>query len=248
MTLPGTHNSMSNQDDGWLPPNQQHGLTAQLQDGVRALMLDTHYGEDGSAMLCHAECALGSQPLSEGLGELADFLDAHPREVLVVLFEDYVTPEDTVAAIELAGLADRAIPPPADGDWPTLQALIDADTRVLFTAQGGGGAAAWYAGAWDLFYDTPYSFETAADFTCDLNRGSPDNAFFLVNHWLSAPISLPEFGEEVNQQEVLLPRVEACAAQWGRPVSFVGVDFYAVGDLFSVVDRVNGVAPATTTR
>ena len=36
------HNAMSNSAEGWLFPNEAHGLTRQLSDGVRAFMLDVH--------------------------------------------------------------------------------------------------------------------------------------------------------------------------------------------------------------
>lgn len=240
VTLPGTHNSMSNADDGWLPPNQQHGLTRQLQDGVRALMLDTYLWE-GEPTLCHGSCELGAQPLDEGLTELQAFLDDSPGEVLVVIFEDYLSAEDTVAVVEAVGLAERAIVPPADGVWPTLQELIDTDQRVLLTAQGGGGAADWYVGAWEHFFDTPYDFEAVADFSCELNRGSSDNPFFLVNHWVSDPLSTEENATEANQAQILETRARACAERWGRPVSYLAVDHYAVGDLFAVAQALNGL-------
>src|SRR5215471_3110579 len=52
VAFPGTHNSMSNQDEGWLIPNQIHGLTQQLEDGIRVFLIDTHYDEGGT-YLCH---------------------------------------------------------------------------------------------------------------------------------------------------------------------------------------------------
>jgi hypothetical protein len=45
VVLPGTHNSMSSADiTDWMFPQQERGLPFQLADGVRALMLDIHYG------------------------------------------------------------------------------------------------------------------------------------------------------------------------------------------------------------
>ena len=61
VTLPGTHNSMSNLDAGWIAANQQHGITRQLDDGIRALMLDTMEW-NGEPHLCHGYCELGAQP------------------------------------------------------------------------------------------------------------------------------------------------------------------------------------------
>ena len=45
VTFPGTHNSMSAAEEpGWFLPNQRYGITRQLNDGIRALLIDTHYG------------------------------------------------------------------------------------------------------------------------------------------------------------------------------------------------------------
>ena len=78
VAYPTTHNAMSNADEGWIAPNQTHGITRQLERGIRALMLDTH-DDAGQTMLCHGYCFAGSKPLAEGLGEIAAFLGSHPR-------------------------------------------------------------------------------------------------------------------------------------------------------------------------
>ena len=45
VTFPATHNSMSAAaEPGWFLPNQRYGITRQLDDGIRALLIDTHYG------------------------------------------------------------------------------------------------------------------------------------------------------------------------------------------------------------
>ncbi len=45
VVLPAAHNAMSAADQpGWLIPNQEHGIPQQLDDGVRGLLIDTHYG------------------------------------------------------------------------------------------------------------------------------------------------------------------------------------------------------------
>ncbi len=46
----GTHNSMSNEDmPGWLFPQQEASIPKQLSDGIRALLIDVHYGFPGGA-------------------------------------------------------------------------------------------------------------------------------------------------------------------------------------------------------
>ncbi len=45
ITIPGTHNSMSAAaEPGWFLPNQRYGIIRQLDDGIRGLLIDTHYG------------------------------------------------------------------------------------------------------------------------------------------------------------------------------------------------------------
>jgi hypothetical protein len=45
VVFPGTHNAMSAADlPAWYAPNQRHDIRQQLDDGVRAFMIDTHYG------------------------------------------------------------------------------------------------------------------------------------------------------------------------------------------------------------
>ena len=239
VTFPGTHNSMSSADAGWLGANQQHGLTRQLDDGIRAMMLDT-YRWEGDLWLCHGYCELGAQPLSEGLGELADFLDGHPREVVQIIFQDAISIEDTRGALDAAGLGSRLYTW-TDGADPTLRDLIDAGTPLVVGLESGASDGSGLHGAWDLWVDTPYSFTDVSEFDCSQNRGALDNPLFLVNHWINDPLPSPDNGSTANQAEVLEARARACSEAWGRPVSFLGVDFYDRGDLFEVVDRLNGL-------
>jgi hypothetical protein len=45
VVFPGSHNSMSAADiPNWLFPQQERGIAGQLEDGIRALLLDVHYG------------------------------------------------------------------------------------------------------------------------------------------------------------------------------------------------------------
>jgi len=45
VAFPATHNAMGAAElPGWFTPNQRRGIQRQLDDGVRALLIDTHYG------------------------------------------------------------------------------------------------------------------------------------------------------------------------------------------------------------
>jgi hypothetical protein len=237
-----THNAMSNADQGWVPPNQEHPILRQLDDGVRALLIDTHLWK-GEPYLCHSICELGNQRLDAAMAELAGWIEANPREVVTLLIQDGISADLTAAVFEEVGLTARVYAHPEGTAWPTLQEMIDADTRLVVTAESGGPPPAWYHHLWDLASDTPYSFDSAEAFSCEEYRGSADNDLFLLNHWLSTPLSLPENAAQVNTFEVLHGRATLCAAERGRLPNFVAVDFYATGDLFEVVRALNGLDP-----
>jgi hypothetical protein len=45
VVFPGTHNSMAASDEpGWRFANQRYGISRQLDDGIRALLIDVHFG------------------------------------------------------------------------------------------------------------------------------------------------------------------------------------------------------------
>ena len=45
VSFPAAHNAMSNAEiPGWMFPHHSLGIPGQLQDGVRALLIDIHYG------------------------------------------------------------------------------------------------------------------------------------------------------------------------------------------------------------
>jgi hypothetical protein len=48
----GAHNAMSNQDaPGWMFPHHEAGMAQMLEDGIRALLIDVHYGFAGGARI-----------------------------------------------------------------------------------------------------------------------------------------------------------------------------------------------------
>lgn len=237
VTFATTHNAMSNADEGWLGPNQQHGITRQLEDGVRAMMLDTHKWRD-ELYLCHSVCEFGSKLLVDGLREISDFLAANPREVFTLIFQDGISPAETEAAFVASGLVDFVYTPSGD-PWPTLGAMIESNQRLVVTAEFSAGPPDWYLHAWDVMFDTPYSFGSAEEFSCDLNRGRADNDLFLINHWITVLLPSEAGAREVNVFDVLHDRAVQCAEERGRHPNFIAVDFYAHGDLFEVVDALN---------
>lgn len=193
---------------------------------------------------CHTVCELGATQVLGEMRRLRAWLDANPREVVVLFIQDAVTPEDTAAVLTQAGVAELAYTHPDGAPWPTLRQMIEADQRVLVLMENesGGTEHPWLHQGFDLVQDTEYTFDTLADFTCTLKRGSPDSPLFSVNHWLASFSRLVSNAELVNAYDVLRARVDACAAERGRTPTMIAVNWYDRGDLFRVVDELNGVA------
>ncbi|MGB9338983.1 MAG: PI-PLC domain-containing protein [Polyangiales bacterium] len=243
VAYPMTHNAMSNAEAGWSLPNQNFGITRQLEDGIRGLMLDT-YEEDGKLLLCHMFCALGSQPLGEGLEEIKAFLDANPGELVSIIFENYISHARTSSAFEETGLIDFVYAHDAGGPWPTLGELIEADTRLLVFQEKLPQDAdfPWLMAIWDHAGETPFSFSAPEDFNCDPNRGDAGNPLFLLNHFLTRPVGgSPDLAEMVNYNPLFIDRARQCEEERDALPNFVAVDFYDIGNVFEVVDALNGL-------
>jgi hypothetical protein len=205
-------------------------------------------GERG-VYLCHTFCEIGATPLSDGLDVIHDFLVTHPSEVVLIVNEDYVTPQDFVAAMEDAGLARYAYP--LGGPLPTLRTMIDQDRRLVVLAENEAGAAPWYQLAYARWLqETPYTFKSPAQLTdpanlpasCRPNRGPPSAPLFLLNHWVNTdPAPRPSHAALVNAYEPLLRRARTCQEIRQRLPNLLAVDFYKRGDVFRVADTLNGV-------
>ena len=291
----GTHNSQSAADvKGFYFAEQLHGINSQLDAGVRALLIKTHYGirakkgvltdlsrdteeqhkelvenlgPDGQAAvqrliasfgeapkgaqaepyLCHGFCELGAVYLDDALNDVNNFLSKHPNEVVILFFGDYVSPTDTADSFVRTGLIDRVYTHRPGTAWPTLQQMIDQDQRVLVLSEHIGDAAKpeWYHDGWSIVQDTPYAFKSRAeiltDASCAPNRGVADAPMFLVNNWVPSQTPSQAVAADVNAYDALLARVQRCQQIRGLFPNIIAVDFSEKGDLFRVVDAVNGV-------
>jgi hypothetical protein len=197
--------------------------------------------------LCHGLCELGSTPWLESLREVRSWLDAHPREVVTLFVQDQVSPEDTADLIEQAGLLPSVYTPLDEGRWPTLGAMIASGKRlvVLMENEGGGTTYPWLLPGFELSQDTPFLFRRPAQLTapssCVANRGVSDAPLFLLNHWITDKSAEVTNAERVNASDVLLARARECERERGLLPNYVAVDFYDRGDLFDVVDELNGL-------
>jgi hypothetical protein len=234
---------------------QQDGVNPDAVDAalrIRERLGFTGEGERGM-YLCHTFCELGATPLASVLDDMHDFLVSNPDEVMVVINQDYVTPEDFVAAVSDAGLEELVYRGPVTDGWLTLRQMIDRDQRLVFLAENEAGAAPWYRPAYKtITEETPYTFAKVAQLTrpdnlpatCKPNRGPPNAPIFLVNHWISTdPLPRPSDAEKVNAYEPLLARARDCQRLRKHLPNLLAVNFYLRGEVFRVVDELNGVSP-----
>lgn len=233
-----THNAYSNEEDGFIGPNQRYNVPRQLADGVRGLMLDV-YLVDGVVTQCHSLCDLGSRALADTLAEIATFLDENPDTIVSIIFESYVDGETVAAEFDAAGLTALAHVQDPDESWPTLAELLDAGSRLVVFTDRDGLARPWYLPVWDHAFETHYSFEAPEDLDCAPNRGDTTNPLFIVNHFLTRGLGSPTFAEMVNYNPLLEDRVSECAEHNDAFPNFITVDFHDIGDVLKVTDAWN---------
>jgi hypothetical protein len=220
----------------YLPPEQQ-GAVQNILDTIELGVEDGNY-------LCHMMCGLGATELEETLEEIRLFLGTHPNEVIVIVFEDLISPADTELAFQESGLDKMVYTYKPGASWPTLRELIQDDQRILVMAESASSPPNWYLHAWDYTEETPYAFSELADFdetSCQPNRGDTNKPFFLLNHWITRASPSRVDAAVLNDYDYLLERAQRCADERGQIPNLVGVNFYLNGDVFEVVDELNGV-------
>ena len=244
VVFPSTHNANAAEEYGYstFNANQSAGIATQLEDGIRGLLLDVTYYQDETT-LCHGLCDLGSTPHVDTLRILKDFMNEHPREVIVLLYQDSISVDDLENDFAESELIDLVHSQTGD-DWPTLETMIRANRRLVVTTEVAKGPPDWIHHLWDVAWDTPYSFTDTEDFRCELNRGESTHPLYLMNHWLGTQYGLPskEKAAVANGFETLHARALDCWQQSGQIPNFVAVDWYRTGDLFEVVQTLNDAA------
>ena len=212
------------------------GLAEQVFDGMGPLREE----RDGT-FLCHNHCGLGAIPLLDSLRTIREFLDDNPDEVVTLIVQDAISPEETADAFTEAGL-DRYLHEHELGTgWATLGEMIESGERLVVFAEDEGPPPAWYHQAFEHMQETPYLFEEAEDFTCAPNRGDPDATLFLLNHWVQRVAPDRVDAAVVNGHDAIVDRARQCADERGLPPNYIAVNFYSLGELAEAVDTLNDV-------
>lgn len=213
VTMIGTHNSAFVGDSPF--HNQFVTVTEQLDSGVRFLQAQTH-DKLGEIQLCHTSCLyLDVGPLARYLQEVADWLAAHPDDVVTMLLTniDAVPMDKFDAVFGQAGLKQHVFRPGgtlAQDQWPTLRELIKAGTRLVVfmgracrpcqPAAARLRAADYHAdqtqadyilNEFDFFWETPYGITDSKFPTCRVDRpagGDARKLMGIMNHMLNIRI------------------------------------------------------------
>ncbi len=290
VAYPSSHNSMSAADQpGWYLAEQPTGLIGQLDAGIRALLIDSWYGQATTtghvtnaakdkakglaqakadfgpgavesalrlrnavsgnptgpveSYLCHGVCDIGATKWEPVMADVRDWMKAHPREVVTFFIEDSVSAADTAALFEKAGLLPYVATHQVGRPWPTLGQMVDSGKRlvVLMQEDGGGTKSPWLMQGWDQAQDTNYDAKTPADFSCKRNRGTEASQLLLINNWLNNFDSIVTDAKQVNGYDNLYPRMVRCQRERGMIPNYVAVNYFDQGDLFKVVNELNGM-------
>ncbi|OVA00836.1 Phospholipase C [Macleaya cordata] len=236
--------------------NQEDNITQQLNNGVRALMLDT-YDFDGDVWLCHStggKCydITAFEPALDSLKEIEAFLAANPSEIVTLILEDYVeAPNGLTKVFTDSGLMKYWFPvsnmPQNGKDWPLVSDMVANNHRlIVFTSVKSKQQSEGIAYQWDYMVENQYGNGGMESGKCP-NRGESaplddkSKSLVLVNYFMSIPIKQLACGE--NSAD-LIDMLKTCYGSAGnRWANFVAVDYYKRsegGGSFQAVDTLNG--------
>ncbi|CEJ82532.1 hypothetical protein VHEMI02591 [[Torrubiella] hemipterigena] len=271
ITMVGCHNSPFVRP-GNVASNQELPVKLQLNDGVRFLQGQIQWPTNGTVPhFCHTSCdLLDAGPIYQWLGEVKNWVDAHPYDVVTILLGNgnYSDPSLYVPFIEQSGILkytyEAPLLPMRLNDWPTLEELILTGKRVIMFMDYNADQKKypWLLDEFSQMWETPFD-PTDRKFPCTVQR-PPDlkpedakNRMYLMNHNLNV-----EFN--VFNLQLLAPAVAVlnetnafngtgsaglaannCRSDWGRAPNIINVDYYNYGtpngSVFEAAARVNNV-------
>ncbi|KAH9607008.1 hypothetical protein KSS87_013783 [Heliosperma pusillum] len=236
--------------------NQEDSITQQLNNGVRALMLDT-YDYKGDVWLCHSfkgkcHAFTAFQRAVDVCKEIEAFMSKNPSEIVTLILEDYVTsPKGLTRVFKESGLMKYWFPlsrmPKNGGDWPLVKDMVAKNQRlVVFTSVKSKEQSEGIAYQWNYMVENQFGNHGMERGKCPKrNESSPLNdrtkSLVLVNHFKTIPLKLTAC--EDNSME-LIQMLQTCYLAAGhRWANFVAVDYYkrsGGGGAFQAVDVLNG--------
>ncbi|KAI8141574.1 PLC-like phosphodiesterase [Fennellomyces sp. T-0311] len=246
--------------------NQQCPISAQLEDGVRALKLSAVKSNTSEMHLCHTSCSiLDAGPAQDTLTSIASWLKDNPNEVLTIMWNapnNDFTANDFTAPYEASGILEYAyVQNQQNLTWPTLQELISSGKRLInfLDINADQGAVPWLHAQYDYVFETPYDNRNESSFSCTIDRPSnpadASNMMYGMNHflygvlpWGENVIQIPQSGSAnvTNAEGSLLKQANDCTQTFGRRPNFLIVDFYNRGHTLQITAELNNVTYDTS--
>jgi hypothetical protein len=197
-------------------------------------------GTPTTVYLCHTFCEIGAIEMATVARQMRAFLDAHPRDVLMVVIEDSVTPERLLDVFDDAGLSDRFVAFEPGVPLPTLGDALASGKQLLVSLENGDGGPTMPNAFMALVQETPFTFLTGSSLrdaaSCIPNRGVAGAPVFQFNHWVT-PAGARR--SSVVNHRTLRQRVAECTEARGRAPTLVAVDFVGDSDVVSVTRSLN---------
>lgn len=273
VTHMGAHDAAFVRDastDNSVAGNQYYNATVALSAGIRLLTAQVH-NENGTLRLCHTTCALlDAGTLQDWLDKIKSWMDSNPNEVVTLILvnsddEDVAAFGEVFVSSNISTYGYTPSASTATTTWPTLQAMIDANTRLItfIAAINASTTYPYLLNEWDYVFETAYEITSFTNFTCALDRPTSLAATTaaeavtagylpLMNHFLyksiTASAMLPNVDaiDTTNSANATVPGALAfeaaqCVDEWGSAPVFALVDFYSVGPAVETADDLNGV-------
>lgn len=236
--------------------NQEDTVTQQLNNGVRALMLDT-YDFQGEVWLCHSfggKCydLTAFEPAVDTLKEIEAFLEANPSEIITLILEDYVhAPNGLTNVFNQSGLLKFWFPlsrmPQNGQDWPLVRDMVAKNQRLLvFTSMRSKQNTEGIAYQWNFMVENHYGDDGMKAGNCsNRDESAPltdtSKSLVLTNYFPSVPVEASSCRHNSGE---LINMLHTChGAAGNRWANFVAVDFYKRSEgrgAFQATDMLNG--------
>ncbi|KAI1434322.1 PLC-like phosphodiesterase [Xylaria sp. CBS 124048] len=252
--------------------NQQYDVIQQLDDGVRFLQAQIQWpGNATDPHFCHTSCdLLDAGPISDWLRTVKKWVVEHPFDVVTILLGNgnYSDPALYAPHIEHSGILKYVYQPPYipmnSTTWPPLSEMILSSQRVVMFIDYMANQTAfpWLMDQFTHMWETPFdptnnSFPSTIERPPGLSVDDAKTRLSLMNHNLNIQLSV--LGTELlipARSELNITNNATGAGslgnsannfleKWGRPPTFLNVDYYNYGgypgSVFEVAAQMNNV-------
>jgi hypothetical protein len=200
-------------------------------------------------------------------------MDRNTNDVVTVLIvnSDNATPSELGTIFTSSGIDKLAYTPPSPSTiptaWPTLDRLIGNNTRLMSFITPLGSPSTEYPFLMDQYafmFENNFENTSPTNYSCNPNRPTnlrnnpsaalESNRMFIMNHFLyddslfGIQVTNVTYAATTNAETGLGSlgvSVRNCTGVYGKPPTYVMVDWFNMGPAIRSVDAANGVSDAT---